>query len=519
MKLHSISLSRLILVAGIIILLYLNSISFVAIAETIQPTEAIAADGVIDSFYGETVSGIGDYNKDGYDDIIVGGRQYQDWRGNTWIYFGSKTGISSIADFQIIGEPNKLDSGICMGHATANLGDLNLDGNDDFAAGGPGSWGGWDVGKVYIFFGGVSGSVFPAKAATDANITLVSPITYDWFGEAMSPAGDFNNDGYPDLLVGAPGSESEEEGTVPYSNGKAYIFFGNNEGYSASPEITLNDYGDHSAFGLFVGGNGDLNNDNFDDVVVSAPWNNSRIGAVYVFSGREHPASNPPYVLALSGNSNMTEFGRHVEILKDLNNDGYDDLGISGKIMVDGSLQPAINIYFGRQNISEITEPDLVLSSLQPADDFGLYFRQIPDMNNDTYPELAIGAPGLQPPPTGSTYPGMVYIYHGGPDIDSEPDTIYAGEKTGDYFGYSIATADVDGDAKPDLIIGATGYDTTGRIYVYLSGNGIADIGISLLVIVALTASIIVIVIMSVKLKPKLASNLHRIVKGVSASI
>jgi len=507
MDIVNISRSHAILATGIIFLLYLNSISFFVTAETIEPTKGITADGVADSFYGETISSIGDYNKDGYDDIVVGGRQYQNWRGNTWIYFGSKAGISPIADFQIIGEPNKLDSGICMGHATANLGDLNLDGNDDFAAGGPGSWGGWDVGKVYIFFGGVTGSVFPVKATTDSNITLVSPITYDWFGEAMSSAGDFNNDGYPDLLVGAPGSESEEGGAIPYSNGKAYIFLGNDEGYSASPEITLNDYGNHSAFGLFVGGNGDLNNDSFDDVVVAAPWNDSRIGAIYVFSGSEYPGSNPPYVLSLKGNSNMTEFGRHVEILKDLNGDGYDEIGVGTKILVNGSSQPAVNIYFGRQNVSEITDPDLILSSLQPTDDYGLFFKQIPDMNDDTYPELAIGAPGLQPPPSGSTYPGMVYIYHGGPDIDSEPDTIYVGEETGDYFGYSIATADIDGDAKPDLIIGATGYGTTGRIYVYLSGNGIADTGISLLVFAVLSVSIIAIVIVIVRSRPRVTSN------------
>ena len=488
----------MIVVTGLIVLLTLNSVYPVVIAETVATAKAKTADGVPDSIYGESISSIGDYNKDGHDDIVVGGREYGDWRGNVWIYFGSATGISSTANFQIIGEPNILDSGICMGHTTANLGDLNQDGYDDFAVSGPGSWGGWDVGKVYIFFGGNAGPIYPTQAGTDANLTLISPITYDWFGEAMSSAGDFNNDGCPDLIVGAPGSP-----TLPVMNSKAYIFLGSANGYTASPQIMLDNHENSSAFGLFIGGNGDLNNDSFDDVVVSAPWTNSRMGAVYIFSGSENPDSNPSYDLVLEGNSNMTDFGRHVEILKDLNNDGYDELGVSAKIMINDSLQPAVNIYFGKQNISEMTQPDLVLSSLETGDDFGLYFRQIPDMNSDTYPELAIGAPGLQPLPSGSTYSGLVYIYNGGPEIDTTPDTVYMGENPGDYFGYSIATADIDGDSKPDLIIGAIGYNTTGRIYVYLSGNGLASEGVLLFILSILSISILAIALVIIKSRPR----------------
>ncbi|MHA2336037.1 MAG: integrin alpha [Candidatus Hodarchaeales archaeon] len=126
----------------------------------ISARDLISVTGEVESVYGETVTGIGDYNLDGYEDFIVGGRMWQDWRGKAWIYFGSETGINqTYANFAIWGEENIADSGICFGHTTVKVGDINQDGVDDFAVGGPGSWGGWDVGKVYFFYG--NSSKFP----------------------------------------------------------------------------------------------------------------------------------------------------------------------------------------------------------------------------------------------------------------------------------------------------------------------------------------------------------------------
>jgi hypothetical protein len=80
------------------------------------------------------------------------------------------------------------------------------------------------------------------------------------------------------------------------------------------------------------------------------------------------------------------------------------------------------------------------------------------DVNGDGYADLAIGAPWA------GDHRGRVYVYHGSPWGLDVPFSVFTGgsegESTGDYFGYSVATAgDVDGDGYADLAIGARSYD------------------------------------------------------------
>ena len=62
-------------------------------------------NGEQDSIYGEIITSIGDYNHDGYQDFLVGGRIYNGWQGKAWIYFGGPDGIDNTTSaFTILGE-------------------------------------------------------------------------------------------------------------------------------------------------------------------------------------------------------------------------------------------------------------------------------------------------------------------------------------------------------------------------------------------------------------------------------
>ncbi len=98
------------------------------------------------------------------------------------------------------------------------------------------------------------------------------------------------------------------------------------------------------------------------------------------------------------------------------------------------------------------------------------------DINNDGYSDLVIGA-------RGNNSNGRVYVYYGGPVGDNIADVILDGENNNDYFGRSVSCAkDINGDGYTDIIVGAPGFPSPtdkGKAYVYYGGinmNNVPDI-------------------------------------------
>jgi hypothetical protein len=157
---------------------------------------------------------------------------------------------------------------------------LNGDAYDDVAVGVRFHDGGAkDGGAVFIYFGRANPAANPTP-----DLKLFGEAADDWFGHSISNAGDVNNDGYDDLIIGAPYNDATANAA-----GRAYIVFG-----AATPEavtmVPIHGAAQaHSHFGWSVGGGGDLNNDGYDDVVVGARLHgsgaNGAAGRVYVFLG------------------------------------------------------------------------------------------------------------------------------------------------------------------------------------------------------------------------------------------
>jgi hypothetical protein len=156
------------------------------------------------SFFGTTVTLIGDYDGDGYSDIAVGAPTAR----KVFIYFGGPT-------YDVL--PDVVHTGVSLapfGSSLAGAGDINGDGLEDLIVGASTS-NQAAMDTVSIFFGGSpSGSV--------PNLRLTSLIPGGQFGCSVAFVGDVNGDGYSDFLIGAR-SES--------STGKAYLYFG-----GASPD-------------------------------------------------------------------------------------------------------------------------------------------------------------------------------------------------------------------------------------------------------------------------------------------
>ncbi len=170
--------------------------------------------------WGFSVGGCGDLHGDGYGELWIGALGYGSG-GGIAVYFGSATrfdghlGIVSTTDSLFSGSGG--EEAVVM----ACPGDMSGDGVPDVAVGARANdEAGSDAGAVYIVTDDASGwpSSFDLNTAA---VRVLGENVGDWFGHALAPAGDVNDDGYPDLVVGAPYNDE-----VGSASGKTYVLYG-----------------------------------------------------------------------------------------------------------------------------------------------------------------------------------------------------------------------------------------------------------------------------------------------------
>ncbi len=244
--------------------------------------------------------------------------------------------------------------------------------------------------------------------------------------------------------------------------GKAYLYLGGAT-FDATPDLTV--IGGAADFlGNAVDIIDDVNNDGFDDILIAASFNSdiaARAGKVLLLYGGD-PLDNTPDLTAF-GEAASDYFGHSVTGAGDLNGDGFNDWAVGSYKADDGSLDNIgkVYVFFGGNPPDDIA--DLTIVGNADGERFGFAVAGAGRFNGDSYDDLVVGAYSYD---SGSNLNlGRAYVYFGGNPMDGTPDLIMTGENAFDFFGTSVAGGkDLNGDTYDDIIVGATGVDYSGHL-------------------------------------------------------
>ncbi|NKB55075.1 MAG: hypothetical protein GKS00_01955 [Alphaproteobacteria bacterium] len=398
---------------------------------------------------GWSVSSAGDVNGDGYDDLIIGAprddNQVVD-AGAAYVVFGTASGFGIPEDpeaptgRQILDLDGLLSAtqGFVIqggwaydntGWSVSSAGDVNGDGFDDLIVGARhADDGGEDAGAAYVIFGKAVGFgtavggrqvIDLGNLSADQGFTIHGGALDDQAGWSVSSAGDVNGDGFDDLIVGAPRSDSGGEDA-----GAAYVVFGKASGFQA---LDLNElyrlplekstplpdgfiiWGDAAGdrAGRSVSAAGDVNGDGYDDLMVGAPNGDDggpNAGAAYVmFGGAFWGSTDPITMTGTAGNETreMLRGGAGDDTLTGLGGAdvfragaGDDVLGVSDTafVRIDGGTGRDTLRLDGSGMVLDFTSiPPSIVESIERIDLTGtggntlrLTLRDLLDLSDDT---------------------------------------------------------------------------------------------------------------------------------------
>ncbi len=375
-------------------------------------------------------------------------------------------------------------------------GDFNGDGYEDLVIGAPGE----DLdsiidgGAVHIIYGSANGLSTAKKQfwsqnspdiLDDAESYEVSTdeFTYtigDRFGHSVA-TGDFNKDGYTDLIIGAP---NESIGDVQQA-GAVNVIYGsvdglsalNNQFWSQDSKKIKEKSEQYDNFGSALA-TGDFNGDGYQDVAIGAPGETvngkNGAGAVNIIYGGKNGLKTGKNQVwsqdskAIKGEAQAYErFGSSLAT-GDFNGDGYSDLAVGApdEKINDQYSVGAVNVIYGSEKgLTAIknkifTQKIGNLPSAEAYERFGESLT-VGDFNHDGYQDVAIGVPGEK---VNEQYAaGGVNILFGSAKgltpkksefWSEDSDGIPGNSESGDNFGRSLTSGDFDGNGLDDLAVG-----------------------------------------------------------------
>ena len=364
---------------------------------------------------GDDVSGAGDLNSDGFDDVIVGApfadNNSRSNSGSSYAVFGQAS--NSNIDLSILSPAQgfRIDGAAAAdgsGNAVSDAGDVNGDGREDVIVGSPdadnnsrsGS------GSSYVIYGQVSNvGVDLASISPSVGFRIDGAASSDGSGRPVSFAGDVNSDGFDDVILGAVSASNNSRA----GSGSAYVVYGSSVASNLDLASLTSVRGfrvDGAAGSDFLGGSvsaaGDVNGDGLDDVSIGASSadNNSRFnsGSVYLIYGQTFGSNIDTLTLASSQGFRIdgaaaSDFATGSSGIGDMDGDGLDDLAIGATGADNNSRSASGSIYMVFSNfLPKISYGQILLAeSGQPFSASPVALRALKSRTITVSPSLPAG--------------------------------------------------------------------------------------------------------------------------------
>jgi hypothetical protein len=364
-----------------------------------------------------------DVNGDGFADSLVGALSPP----KVFVFNGGPSGLSPTPASTIAGVLHSVSS-------VANAGDVNGDGFPDVVV--------REQDQAELFLSG------PHGLNTEPTSILSVPLPNSPPSRGVGSVGDFNGDGYADIVVGDS------------ADGRAFIFFGAPDGLDPEPAVTLEAPEPGLSFGFSVAGAGDTNGDGLGDVVVGAPEGG---GHAYLYLGRsmkpkrdKDPSEcdhsdhsiTPAFVFA---GPDGGSFGSDVNGAADFDLDGLADLFVGAPSVPAVQGGGSGRAYIVQSRGGTFTPPFRTLTSPLEALTIGTTVAHAGSMNGSQRGQVAVGG-GISTLEAGVI--GYAVVYTLSADGQFDEAVLTDGIPNG-RFGSTFAAGDVNGDSFSDLMVGA----------------------------------------------------------------
>ena len=312
---------------------------------------------------------VGDYNGDGFDDIAIGSPGANANDGLVQFAFGSSSGLSETLAV-VSGVSNPVTSGDQYGYCLETVDDLNSDNYDEVLVCSIDYQQGSDTGKVDLFYGSDTDTTWVKMGSPNQMLQGSN------FGQSISADGDLNGDGFPDLVIGNTGDLIDSSGFSSVE-----VRYGSATGFATNPDRSYQSISSGTLFGYRVEIINDLNNDGFDELFISEPYNTSAFnsGNIWVFYGNSSGIADQPSA-RIAGDANDL-LGLNFASAGDTNDDGFNDLLITRKA---GMQQSQVELILGS---NEIVDGSSYFVASGPVDYASVIASQ-GDSNNDNLPEF-----------------------------------------------------------------------------------------------------------------------------------